>query len=102
MVAVYDKVPTMAIETIHMHENTSILHDEVLAHRLGLVPIMADPNEFDDLPPGADPTENNTIVFKLDQVFRPSKQVDRLLPHDTVSPLRGMTVDLFLDSHSDS
>ena len=31
------EVPTMAIETVNIYNNTSILQDEVLAHRLGLV-----------------------------------------------------------------
>ena len=34
-------VPTMAMELIHIEENTSPLHDEFLAHRLGLVPIVS-------------------------------------------------------------
>lgn len=40
------EIPTMAIETVNIYNNTSILQDEVLAHRLGLVPIMADPRLF--------------------------------------------------------
>ncbi len=33
------EVPTMAIERVLLYQNTSILQDEVLAHRLGLIPI---------------------------------------------------------------
>ena len=40
------EVPTMAIETVIINQNTSIIPDEVLAHRLGLIPILADANDF--------------------------------------------------------
>jgi len=40
------EVPTMAIERVILFQNTSIIQDEVLAHRLGLVPIYADPRQF--------------------------------------------------------
>ena len=40
------EVPTMAIEKVIIYQNTSIIPDEVLAHRLGLIPILADPNFF--------------------------------------------------------
>ena len=36
------ETPTMAIEIIEMKKNDSILYDEVLAHRLGLVPLTTD------------------------------------------------------------
>lgn len=37
----------MAIEKIFMADNTSVIADEVLSHRLGLVPLDADPRLFD-------------------------------------------------------
>lgn len=35
------EVPTMAVELVTVLENTTALHDEYLAHRLGLVPLMS-------------------------------------------------------------
>src|SRR5680860_924384 len=35
-------VPTLAIDTVNVFSNTSILTDEILAHRLGLVVINSD------------------------------------------------------------
>ena len=35
------EVPTLAIETIEIEENTSPLFDEFLAHRIGLIPIVS-------------------------------------------------------------
>lgn len=37
----------MAIEKVLMANNTSIVQDEVLAHRLGLIPISVDPRHFE-------------------------------------------------------
>ncbi|XP_027933341.1 DNA-directed RNA polymerases I and III subunit RPAC1-like isoform X2 [Vigna unguiculata] len=60
------EVPTMAIERVYIANNTSVLKDEVLSHRLGLVPIRADPRLF-EYPDneGDDRNEKNTIVFGL-------------------------------------
>lgn len=36
------EVPVMAIEDVEFRKNTSILYDELIAHRLGLVPLSTD------------------------------------------------------------
>ncbi|KAH7684157.1 DNA-directed RNA polymerase protein [Dioscorea alata] len=59
------EVPTMAIENVLMVNNTSVIPDEVLAHRLGLIPLNADPKLFEYLSEHDTPNERNTIVFKL-------------------------------------
>ncbi|OEU17737.1 insert subdomain of RNA polymerase alpha subunit [Fragilariopsis cylindrus CCMP1102] len=67
------EVPTVAIENVYMWNNTSIIHDEVLAHRLGLIPIDVDARLFDPLEEGDDATDRNTLVFQL-QVKCPSRR----------------------------
>jgi DNA-directed RNA polymerase I and III subunit RPAC1 len=37
----------MAIDQVYIYNNTSVIQDEVLAHRLGLIPIRVDPRLFD-------------------------------------------------------
>lgn len=60
------EVPTMAIEKVLIANNTSVIQDEVLAHRLGLIPIKVDPRLFEYKSESDPANEKNTIVFKLD------------------------------------
>lgn len=44
---IMSELPTMAIEKVFINYNTSIFQDDFLAHRLGLIPIKADPRLFE-------------------------------------------------------
>jgi DNA-directed RNA polymerase subunit D len=46
--AIVADVPTMAIDTIRFVENSSVMFDEMIALRLGLVPLTTPADEFDD------------------------------------------------------
>ncbi|KAL3872987.1 hypothetical protein ACJMK2_036152 [Sinanodonta woodiana] len=62
------EVPTMAIEKVFIYNNTSIIQDEVLAHRLGLIPIKADPRMFEyrqEGEAGLEGRETDTLEFQL-------------------------------------
>lgn len=77
------EIPTLAIESVFVHNNTSIVHDEVLANRLGLVPLTgnlaglnwlkwykkpapeANNNNNSDNDDDNGAADNNTIVLKL-------------------------------------
>ncbi|KAF2074475.1 hypothetical protein CYY_004220 [Polysphondylium violaceum] len=59
------EIPTMAIEKVYIINNTSILQDEVLAHRLGLIPIKVDPRKFNFKLPNKEYTAEDTLIFQL-------------------------------------
>ncbi|KAH7034831.1 DNA-directed RNA polymerases I and III 40 kDa polypeptide-like protein [Microdochium trichocladiopsis] len=70
------EIPTLAIDIVFMHNNTSVIQDEVLAHRLGLIPFTGSKRGIRDWmrffkPPAEgqdtyDTTfDNNTVSLKL-------------------------------------
>lgn len=62
------EVPTMAIEHVFIMNNTSVIQDEMLAHRLGMIPIKVDPTKFEWKPDDVSPestASRHTIVFEL-------------------------------------
>ncbi|KAI9727923.1 MAG: DNA-directed RNA polymerase core subunit rpc40 [Chrysothrix sp. TS-e1954] len=69
-------IPHLVIHDVYIKQNTSIIQDEVLAHRLGLIPLKGRhegirwlqwrqrPNE-EDQSPGAAATDVNAVLLKL-------------------------------------
>ncbi len=46
--ALVSEIPVFAIETVYIYENTSIMWDEYIAHRLGLIPLSAKYGTYND------------------------------------------------------
>ncbi|TNY19054.1 DNA-directed RNA polymerase [Rhodotorula diobovata] len=69
------EVPTVAIENVYIWNNTSIIQDEVLAQRLGLIPLAIDPRKVEAKKTADEPpTDLNTVVFSL--VARCTRRAD--------------------------
>ena len=39
---IMNAVPVLAVQDVNVYENTSVMFDEMLAHRLGLIPLQTD------------------------------------------------------------
>ncbi|KAJ5267508.1 DNA-directed RNA polymerase I and III subunit RPAC1 [Penicillium angulare] len=70
-----NEIPTLAIETVYVHDNTSVIQDEVLAQRLGLIPLTGSVEGINwmrweqkipgDDAPEVELTDFNTVVGQL-------------------------------------
>ena len=60
-----DDVPSIAIDKVLMFQNTSVINDEVLVHRLGLIPINANPDLFISKRENTGFNDSNCVKFKL-------------------------------------
>ncbi|XP_055376014.1 DNA-directed RNA polymerases I and III subunit RPAC1 [Condylostylus longicornis] len=79
------EVPSMAIEKVYIFNNTSIIQDEVLAHRLGLIPLKADPRLFEyKSEDNEDGTEHDTLEFELKVKCTKRKDIKDSSNFDTI------------------
>ncbi|XP_011708102.1 PREDICTED: DNA-directed RNA polymerases I and III subunit RPAC1 [Wasmannia auropunctata] len=81
------EIPSMAIEKVYIINNTSLLQDEVLAQRLGLIPLCADPRLF-EYPPNGRPddevSDQDTLRYELKVMctVNPQAPKNSRLPED--------------------
>ncbi len=60
-----EAVPTMAVEDIEFVQNNSALYDELLAHRIGLLPLTTDLKGYDVKKPEDELSAKNSVKLTL-------------------------------------
>lgn len=73
------EIPTMAIDLVEVKENTSALHDEFIAHRLGLIPMLShnvDAFEFSDKCQCSSMCPKCSVHYKLQVVCTDRDQME--------------------------
>jgi DNA-directed RNA polymerases I and III subunit RPAC1 len=92
------EVPTIAVETANIENNTSVIQDEVLASRLGLIPLSLPPGARSymryRLPDAVAVSAEDTIMMKLDAECRWAPDGKALFARGEVDPKK-----LFVNAH---
>lgn len=66
-------IPSMAITSVYIAENTSSLVDEVLGNRIGLLYLFANDTDFGEFIENDYYDEHNSIQFSIDVMYSPKK-----------------------------
>lgn len=64
------EVPTLAVDWVDFHDNSSVVFDEIIAHRLGMIPLRFDPARFsapDECKCGGKGCSLCQVVFALEK-----------------------------------
>jgi DNA-directed RNA polymerase subunit D len=74
------EIPTYAIENVYFYENTSSMYDELIAHRLGLIPIRGKPVSSDEVITFALIKEGPCVVYSGDLESEAGEVVFKRIP----------------------
>lgn len=69
-------IPVLAIEKVKFYRNSSVMHDEMLAHRMGLIPLKTDPASPESVMLSLDVEGPKTVYTK--------DLTPRIAAHDTI------------------
>ena len=94
-----DDVPTVGIDKVLIFQNTSVINDEVLVHRLGLIPILANPDLFVSKREDSGFNDSNCVKFKLKRKCDENNNDEKLYNKTGMSErLSVYASDMILDS----
>ena len=62
---ILSEIETMAIDKVVMYQNTSVMMDEILVHRLGLIPFKVNPDWFKTKDKNENFSEENSLKFYI-------------------------------------
>lgn len=83
----------MAIEKVTITQNNGVLYDELLAHRLGLIPIKVDPNLFVSKNPEDKYNADNCVKFKISKRCEWNKNSELYKKHLKLNTLGDLQVN---------